>query len=222
MVAKKLRGTRRAVSLMLFLSLIVGLMVVTSSALGKPGAGNNSANAKVCKDWPSLFREDGSTFVDRGACSSYAAEGGIILTSPPVPPLPNRVVVNSPSSAAGVYDASGAAFGPSPSTSGMSGSLVLVNDGTALSTEGCFPLVGFPAGAIAIVDRGSCDYTVKVANAQAAGAVAVVVINDIAGDPVTMGGSDPSVTIPAVMVAQDDGNTIKAGLPAAGSVIAGP
>jgi len=223
MVARRLRGTRRAISFTLLLSLITGLMLVTTgSALGKPAEGNNSANAQLCKDWASLFREDGSTFVNRGACTSYAAQGGIILTSPPVPSLPNRVVVNPPSPSAGTYEASGASFGPSPSLPGVTGSLMLVNDGTALPTEGCFPLIGFPAGAIAIVDRGSCPFTVKVANAQAAGAAAVIVVNDLAGDPITMGGSDPSVIIPAVMVAQGDGNSIKAGLPATGSVIAAP
>jgi hypothetical protein len=140
----------------------------------------------------------------------------------PRPALPNLVTVDAPSSAAGTYGASGAAFGPVPDETGIAGNIVLVNDGSTLPTEGCGPLVGFPAGAIALVDRGTCGFTVKVANAQAAGATAVIVANNVAGVPGTMGGTDPTITIPAVMVSQADGATIKAGLPATGRVSAAP
>jgi hypothetical protein len=46
----------------------------------------------------------------------------------------------------------------------------------------------------------------------------VIVANNVAGNPFTMGGSDPTITIPSVMVSLDDGNTIKAGLPASGTI----
>jgi hypothetical protein len=133
---------------------------------------------------------------------------------------PNLVTIDPPSAAAGAYQASGAAFGPLPTESGIAGDIALVDDGTAAPSEGCSPLVGFPAGAIALVDRGTCAFTQKVSNAQAAGAIAVIVANNAPGDPFTMGGADPTITIPAVMVTQADGNTIKAGLPATGSVAA--
>ena len=133
---------------------------------------------------------------------------------------PNLVTIDAPSPAAGTYQASGAAFGPLPSVNGVSGDIVVVNDGTAFPSQGCSPLIGFPAGAIALVDRGTCGFVVKVANAQAAGATAVIVANNVPGVPFTMGGADPSITIPAVMVAQADGTTIKAGLPATGTVAA--
>ena len=132
--------------------------------------------------------------------------------------LPNDVTVNAPSSAAGTYQASGAAFGPPPTEAGIAGNIVLVNDGTATPTFGCSPLVGFPAGSIALVDRGSCNFTVKAANAQAAGATAMILANNRPGQPTNMTGTDPAITIPSVMISQADGVTIKAGLPAAGSV----
>ena len=99
---------------------------------------------------------------------------------------------------------------------------MLVNDGTGTTTDACEPLVGFPSGAIALADRGSCNFTVKVANAQAAGASAVIVANNVGGPPTLMGGSDPSITIPSGMISLDDGNTIKAGLPATGTVSPNP
>lgn len=140
----------------------------------------------------------------------------------PRPAQPNLVTIDPPSSAAGTYEASGAAFGPAPGPTGIAGAVVVVNDGSAAPTEGCNPLVGFPAGAIALVDRGTCSFVQKVGNAQAAGAVAVIVANNAPGAPITMGGSDPTIVIPAVMVSQADGATIKAGLPATGSVSSAP
>jgi hypothetical protein len=131
--------------------------------------------------------------------------------------LPNLVTIDPPSSAAGTYGATGAAFGPLPTTEGFAGEIVLVNDGVGTVTDGCEPFT-LPAGAIALIDRGACNFTVKVANAQAAGAGAVIVANNVPGAPFTMGGADPTITIPSVMVSMADGDTIKAGLPATGRV----
>ena len=46
-------------------------------------------------------------------------------------------------------------------------------------TSGCeaADFAGFPAGAIALVQRGTCNFSVKVAHAQAAGAAAVIIFN---------------------------------------------
>jgi hypothetical protein len=138
------------------------------------------------------------------------------------PTQPNQVVVDPPSAAAGRYFAAGAAFGPAPTDAGFAGEIVLVSDGSASPTEGCGPLIGFPAGAVALVDRGTCAFTEKVSNAQAAGAGAVIVANNVAGDPFEMGGADASIEIPSVMVSLDDGTTIRGGLPATGTVSSAP
>ena len=70
------------------------------------------------------------------------------------------------------------------------------------------------AGSIALVDRGGgCAFTVKVANAQAAGAVAVLVADNVAGDPPAgLGGVDATVTIPSVRITLATGDAIKAQL----------
>lgn len=61
-------------------------------------------------------------------------------------------------------------------------------------------------GKLAIIDRGTCSFSVKVANAKAAGAVAAVIVNNVAGDPSAMartaGYADD---LPAVMVSKADG-----------------
>ena len=128
------------------------------------------------------------------------------------------VTVNPPSSAAGTYAAAGADFGPAPPVAGISGAFALVNDGAGASpTDGCEPF-SIPAGSIAIIDRGNCEFQAKTQNAQNAGASAVVIVNNVPGAATQMGGTNPAITIPAVQVSQADGATIKAGLPATGSV----
>jgi extracellular elastinolytic metalloproteinase len=140
-----------------------------------------------------------------------------------VPELPHIVIVDPLSTAAGTYGAAGAAFGPEPTADGYAGDIVLVNDGSSQNpTEGCSPLVDFPAGAIALIDRGTCAFVQKVTNAQDAGAGAVIVANNAPGDPFTMGGTAPAIVIASVMVSLADGNTIKDGLPATGAVAKAP
>jgi len=74
------------------------------------------------------------------------------------------------------------------------------------------------AGKIAIVDRGTCDFAKKAANAQAAGAKAVLLVNNAPGGvAVTPGGEGPSITIPVLGLSLEDGAKLKARL-SAGSV----
>jgi hypothetical protein len=133
--------------------------------------------------------------------------------------LPRRVTVNT-GPAAGQYQATGAAFGESLTAEGFTGNIVAVDDGVVGAgttpgtvTDGCEPYT-VPAGSIALVDRGFCGFVVKAAIAQAAGAGGMIVANNAPGNPITMGGADPNVTIPSVMVSQANGATIRAGLPA--------
>lgn len=74
---------------------------------------------------------------------------------------------------------------------------------------GCraFPEGAFD-GAVALIDRATCAYSVKVDNAAAAGAVAVVVVDATAGPPVPMGGLEDT-TVPAVMIERDAGAALR-------------
>jgi predicted deacylase len=131
----------------------------------------------------------------------------------------NELVVDEPSSAAGgVYHVTHANFGPPVTPEGVSGDIVLVDDGSADPTLGCQPLVGFPEGSIALMDRGECSFVQKVTNAQNAGAVAVIIANSSRSTPIALGGTAPDITIPAGMVSQDNGRRIKEGLPASGTL----
>jgi hypothetical protein len=168
------------------------------------------------------FREQVENFVEDGVLEPEEAEPLLGGADDVIEGLPNRVTIDAPSPAAGTYGASGAHFGPEPTAAGVTGSVVLVNDGSAAPTLGCDSLIGFPAGAIALMDRGNCLFVQKVLNAQNAGAVAVIVINSVSGSPISLGGTSAEATIPAVMVSLDDGAVIKSGLPATGAVKQAP
>ena len=90
-----------------------------------------------------------------------------------------------------------------------------MDDGTGTTSDGCEALVNGAqiAGNIALIDRGSCTFVSKALNAQNAGAIAVVIANNVAGDaPNPLGADDPTVTIPELTITLDAGNEIKAQL----------
>ncbi|WP_242927917.1 T9SS-dependent M36 family metallopeptidase [Pontibacter vulgaris] len=132
-------------------------------------------------------------------------------------PDPDMFRVTSPGSIAGSYPAVQAAFGPRLTPVPVSGKLVLVEGIGGASTnpaEGCGTLTNAAAvaGNIAVVYRGACDFSTKVYNAQLAGAIAVVVINNQPGAPIAMGaGAVPAnlILISSVMVSDVTGASIR-------------
>lgn len=65
---------------------------------------------------------------------------------------------------------------------------------------------GFPAGAIALIERGDCNVSDKAVNAQKAGASAVIIYNNAPGDPPSFSfGSEEPVTVPTFTISQADG-----------------
>ncbi len=141
-------------------------------------------------------------------------------------PFPNIVTVNSPAVIAGDYPASGAAFGPTVAAAGpITGDVAYVGRGCDPAYQLGQPLdpyLASPAGKIALIDRGSCTFTSKVKKAQDNGALAVIVANIAAGNPITMGGADPTITIPSVMVSLDNGNLFKSNAPVNATLKANP
>lgn len=95
--------------------------------------------------------------------------------------------------------------------------MVLVSDGTAADSLGCIALVNGVdvSGKIAVVYRGTCEFGNKALNAQNAGAIGVVVINNAAGTmDMAAGTNGPSVTIPVAMISNANGALLKAQLDA--------
>jgi minor extracellular serine protease Vpr len=82
---------------------------------------------------------------------------------------------------------------------------------TTSPANGCGGITTNLTGKIALIDRGVCTFSEKIRNAQTAGAVGVLVVNNVAGDPTAMGsdGTPDQPTIPAAMLGKAEGNAIK-------------
>src|SRR5439155_15103299 len=65
-------------------------------------------------------------------------------------------------------------------------------------------------GETALISRGSCTFSTKIRNTQDAGASAVLVANNVAGDPVAMAedGTPNQPVVPAYMVSFDAGQAL--------------
>jgi Fungalysin metallopeptidase (M36)/PA domain/Secretion system C-terminal sorting domain/Fungalysin/Thermolysin Propeptide Motif len=96
----------------------------------------------------------------------------------------------------------------------------LVNDGVVPTADGCTAIVNNIAGKIALIDRGNCNFIIKAQAAQNAGAVGLLLVNNVAGGPNTLGGSGIGITIPVLSISQADGQLIKNALAANVTVIA--
>jgi minor extracellular serine protease Vpr len=77
--------------------------------------------------------------------------------------------------------------------------------------NGCAPFTADLTGQIALIDRGACTFSTKIRDAQTAGALGTLVVNNVAGDPSAMAtdGTANQPTIPAAMLSHNDGNSIK-------------
>ena len=137
---------------------------------------------------------------------------------------PNPILVNTGPLTGNTYFGPMAGFGESLVTTGpITGDVVYVG-------RGCDPdypignvtpppipddpYLADPDGKIALIDRGACTFVSKVKKAEDEGALMAIVVNNSPAPPVPMGGADPTITIPSVMISQADGNAWKeAGLP---------
>ncbi|MDG1330938.1 MAG: T9SS type A sorting domain-containing protein [Crocinitomicaceae bacterium] len=120
--------------------------------------------------------------------------------------------VNSPAGVAGIYSIAAASFGGAIPTNPLTEDLVIFNDNTGDPYDACEPAVNGAElnGKIAVIRRGSCEFGCKAEEAQNAGAVGVLVVNNAAGAPIAMGEGvcGINVTIPAIMVSQSDGEAL--------------
>ncbi|HEX2153447.1 MAG TPA: S8 family serine peptidase [Acidimicrobiia bacterium] len=111
--------------------------------------------------------------------------------------------VNSPAEIAGQYEAQAGDFGPlDPPTDG--------DLAIAAPLDACNPITSDVEGKIALIQRGTCEFTVKVRNAEDAGAIGALVFNNVEGPPIGMAhnGTEPKPTIPAMMIGLADGELI--------------
>ncbi|MGI9342570.1 MAG: S8 family serine peptidase [Gammaproteobacteria bacterium] len=124
------------------------------------------------------------------------------------------VRVNSPSNVAADYESREASFTPALVDEGpLTAELILAEDGDAAggtTFDACEPIVNGTDmdGQVALIQRGGCDFQVKIENVEAAGAIAAVVFNN-QSELIIMSGTRGSVAIPAVMIGQADGQLLQ-------------
>jgi uncharacterized repeat protein (TIGR01451 family) len=158
--------------------------------------------------------------------SPGVAERGLAVAASVDAGVPFLAVrVNTPASIAGSYPSLKDAFG-APAPNNLTGNVVQVASATGTPKRGCDPKFTNAAavsGNIALIQRGTCNFQVKAANAQANGAIGVIVYNNIPGDPsLTSMGPDstqPPITIPSVFVSTKTG-TLMAGASGVNATIA--
>ena len=90
------------------------------------------------------------------------------------------------------------ACGPAVNAAQINGKICVIRRSTSIANGGSNP----------------CTFVQKVLNAQSAGAIAVIIVNNVPGG-ISMSGSDASVNIPAISVNQSVGDPIIAAIKAA-------
>jgi len=144
--------------------------------------------------------------------------------------LPNRKLETRP--ALTFEDGLGAAaFGPETFDLGdqelelvlaEDGSTEVAPDGAGMGsvTDACQPPTNVQ-GKLAVIDRGACTFVSKALNAQEAGAVALLVLDNAPGHtPPNPSLNDPQITIPLLSLSFEDGQKLKAALKGSTPVVA--
>jgi subtilisin family serine protease len=178
-------------------------------------AGNATSNNDTTADYPGNYRLANMIVVaatdQNDALASYSNYGA---TTVDIAAPGSNILSLEPSTV--TFQAGGTTYASAPLqytglTSGMSGSLVDCGIGNPAD----FP----PAvrGNIALIARGTLNFSVKAANAQAAGATAVIIYNNTTGTlNFTLGSA--GAWLPVYAISQTDGLALKAALPQTGTL----
>ncbi len=151
--------------------------------------------------------------IDLPYCESFATGSNQIALTVTTPSnIANNYVFQAPTT-----------WGANLQNTYAAGELVIVDDGTTNGQLGCSALVNAAQvnGKIAVVYRGDCQFGTKALNAQNAGAIGVIVINNVSGTIDMAGGNFGSqINIPVAMISNDNGATIANSINAGNNVFA--
>ncbi|WP_304342820.1 M36 family metallopeptidase [Chryseobacterium koreense] len=127
----------------------------------------------------------------------------------------------------GKYKGRVAVFGPMIQNPPMYADLAIMKDTNSVgndSYDGCDAAINPTEiqNKLAVIRRGTCSFYQKVFNAQNAGAKGVIMVNNVEGEPVEMGGvNSGEITIPSIMISKTNGEAIISALqtgPLSGSI----
>ena len=131
--------------------------------------------------------------------------------------------VTNPASLKGQYPfgrSSDTGWGHNLDTVVAQGALIVGRDSTAADSLACttgLTNAAACAGKIVVLYRGACEFGLKALRAQQAGAIGVVIVNNVAGAPIVLGAgaNGVGVTIPTLMISQETGALLRAAICAA-------
>ena len=90
-------------------------------------------------------------------------------------------------------------------------------------TNGCTALTAPVTGKVVVIDRGACSFKTKTLNAQTAGAIGVIIVNNAVGHIAPALGNDATITtaitIPTQSVSLEDGALIKTAIGAGAETV---
>ena len=145
------------------------------------------------------------------------------------------LAITEPALVARNYDIGTAAFGPLATSTPLTGRVVRAIDAAdsegPTTFDGCTAFTNAAAihGNVAMIDRGSpplpappCTFVKKARNAQAAGAIGVIIVDNSRETctPPSLGGEAADITIPVFSINPTDGDILKAQL-TAGATMSG-
>lgn len=175
------------------------------------------------------LRWDQMSFEQRSV--SVTNTGKLVWDGPNVREVASRMLapatnlnITAPAAIARAYQFGTASFGTPVAAAALSGRLVLAEDEVTTespsTTDACTSIINAAAiaGNIAVADRGNCTFVTKSRNAQAAGAIGLIVIDNARdscappGMGATVDASD--VKIPVISITAADGDLLRAQLAA--------
>jgi subtilisin family serine protease len=122
------------------------------------------------------------------------------------------LVINSPAAIAGAYRNT-ATLDFAPVTAPVSGDVAYVGRGCPADSiapgSPADPYLASPAGKVALIDRGSCNVSLKIDRAAGAGAIAVLLGLVAPGDPVGFALGGGTTFVPSLVITQSTANIIK-------------
>ena len=166
------------------------------------------------------------TYTVTGTLAGCTAQAQVSISLLEAPDAPSIVadddvafVVMNPEPVQGHYVFAPPAAGwgsPALNSLTLENELVIARDGNAADSLLCGPAVNAAeiAGRIAVIYRGGCEFGTKALNAQNAGAVGVIVVNNEPGLLMEMGPGTQgvNVTIPVAMVTLETGAFLNAAI----------
>jgi minor extracellular serine protease Vpr len=159
---------------------------------GAPGVGDKVIGVASYDN--SHVRAPGFTISPDNTAIAYSdsTSNSATIPDPPNPPTSGTFPLKQTAEAAAVGNVPPATF-----------------PGGTTFPDGCAPLpAGYFAGTVALIRRGSCSFTIKAQNAEAAGALAVVLYNHSPGALTPIVAAVPQVAIPVVAIQQLPGELI--------------